>query len=150
MLQALLDGTGQTDPRRSPAESREVSRWRNVRLWIDARIGPSISLARNRWRRYERLNRRQARHSQPSSIGRGSRAMDGIAKLDVSLICKTSCVAAIARRHDAVEEIDPGGHGVQDILRPADAHQVARPVGGQKVGRDRQGLPDFSRGPRRR
>ena len=55
-LQGLPPGTGQTDPPLSLREFCEVSRCRYVRLWIDARIGPSISLARNRWRRYARLN----------------------------------------------------------------------------------------------
>ena len=70
-------------------------------------------------------------------------AVRGIAKFDISFIRKTSCVAAIAGRHHAVEEIDPGGDGVEDVLRAADAHQVARPVLGQKVGRDGEGLADL-------
>ena len=82
MLQGLLDATGRTDPPRSLRGSGESGGGGNVRLWIDARIGPSISLARNRCRRYDRLNRRHARQSQPSSIGRESTAMRGVAQLD--------------------------------------------------------------------
>ena len=84
-LQALPPSTGRIDPRgslRGPGES--VSSWRYVKLWIDAKIGPSISLAMNRCRRYDRLNRRQARHSHPSSIGRGSRRWPALRSLTVA------------------------------------------------------------------
>ena len=56
---------------------------------------------------------------------------------------KACCVAAVSGRHDAVEEVDPGGDGVEDVLRPADAHQVARPVRRQEVGRHLERLADL-------
>ena len=61
--------------------------------------------------------------------------VSGIAELDITNIRKTCCVAPIPSRQDAVEEIDAGRDSIQDILRPADSHQVPGPVGGQEVGR---------------
>ena len=120
----------------------EVRRWRNVRLWIDARIGPSISLARNKWRRYDAAEPAAGQALATLLDRSGVKTVDGIAEFDVSFFCKTCCVSTVAGRHHAVEEIDPGGDGVEDVLRAADAHQVARPVAGQKVGRDGERLAD--------
>src|SRR5260370_721422 len=36
--------------------------------------------------------------------------------------------APVARRQHAIEHIHPAAHGLQDVLRPADAHQIARLV----------------------
>ena len=38
-------------------------------------------------------------------------------------------VARIARRHDAVEHIDPAAHPFDQIFRLTDAHQISRLVG---------------------
>ena len=150
MLQGLPPGTGRTDPPRSLRGSAGSAGGGNARLWIDARIGPSISLARNRCRRYARLNRRQARQSHPSSIGRGSSRCAALRSLTGPERRQAGGVPAVAGRQHAVEQVDPGGDRVEDVLRPADAHQVARPVGRQQVGRHRQGLRGPPRGPRRR
>jgi hypothetical protein len=67
----------------------------------------------------------------------------GVPKLNIALCSETSCVAPITRWHDAVEEIDARGHGVQNILRAADPHQVTGLVGGQQVGCDTECLAHF-------
>lgn len=48
---------------------------------------------------------------------------------------KQRAVARIACRNDAVEHIQAGTHGLDDILWPAHAHQVARPILRQQAGR---------------
>ena len=40
-------------------------------------------------------------------------------------------VARVAGRHHAIEHVDPARHRFDQVLRPADAHQVARPIFGQ-------------------
>ena len=37
-------------------------------------------------------------------------------------------VARVPRRHDAIEHVDAAPHRLDDVLRPSDAHQVARLV----------------------
>ena len=44
---------------------------------------------------------------------------------------KACAVRPDARRHHAVEHVDAALHRAHDVAGPADAHQVARPVGGQ-------------------
>src|SRR5208283_5660463 len=41
-------------------------------------------------------------------------------------------VARVSRRHDAVEHIDSAPHRLDDVLRPPDAHQIARLVRGHQ------------------
>src|SRR5512136_2471432 len=41
-------------------------------------------------------------------------------------------VAGVARRQDAIEEVDAPRHGLDDVLDVAHAHEVAGPVGRQE------------------
>ena len=72
--------------------------------------------------------------------------MGGVAELDRALVGQAGRVPAVAGRQDAVEQVDPGRDRVEDVLRPADPHQVARPVGGQAVRRDLEGRRGPARG----
>jgi len=69
--------------------------------------------------------------------------MSGIAELDITLICKAGCISTNPSRQDAIEEIDASRDCIQDILRPADAHQIPRPVVGQEVSRHIEGLAEL-------
>ena len=51
----------------------------------------------------------------------------------VTFVGKTSCITSITSRHDAIEKVDTGGYGIEDVLRAADAHQVARSIGREEV-----------------
>ena len=68
--------------------------------------------------------------------------MGSVAQSYVSFFGKTSCVSSVPGRHHAVEEVDAGRDGVEDVLRAADAHQVARSVGRQEVRRHLERLAD--------
>ena len=62
-------------------------------------------------------------------------------------------VARVPRRHDAIEHVDAAQHRLDDVLRPADAHQVARLVPRASAApalRARAGAPLRSRRPRGR
>ena len=58
-------------------------------------------------------------------------AMARVAQVELAAAGESLRGAAAARRHHAVEHVDAAFHGADDVGRPADAHQVARPVGGQ-------------------
>ncbi len=49
-----------------------------------------------------------------------------IAQIHLAEPRKRKAVAACPRRHDTIEHIDPARHGFQNVIRCADAHQVAR------------------------
>ena len=57
--------------------------------------------------------------------------MAGVAQVELAAAGKGLRRAAAARRHHAVEHVDAALHRADDVGRPADAHQVARPVGRQ-------------------
>ncbi len=69
--------------------------------------------------------------------------MSGVAKLYGSCFRETGCVPAVSRRQHAVEKIDACGDGVEDVLRPADTHQVAWPVVAAGGGRHLECVPDL-------
>ena len=61
-----------------------------------------------------------------------------IAQFDDAAPGEQPAIAGITRGQHAIEEINAGGNGVDDILRRSDPHQVAWPVGGQL----RRGVPE--------
>ena len=72
---------------------------------------------------------------QRARVGAVARVLD----LHVAEAREEPAVARVAGRHDAVEHVDAGGDRVDEVLRRAHAHQVARPVRGQprrRVGDD--------------
>ena len=52
----------------------------------------------------------------------------GVADAEQALAGEQMAVARVAGGHDAVEQVDSFGHGLDDVLRSADSHQVARAV----------------------
>ena len=57
----------------------------------------------------------------------------GVAHVEHALGGKEHGVAAVARGHHAVEHIHAALYGFEDIYRRANAHEIARAVGGQNV-----------------
>ena len=66
--------------------------------------------------------------------GAGVVGIAGIADAQQAVPGVEKAGAGVARGNDAVEHVHPAAHGLDDVLRLADAHQVARPVGGQQGG----------------
>src|SRR5207244_5409738 len=58
----------------------------------------------------------------------GSVAMARVADLEIAVAREEPAVPRIARRQHAIEEIDAGGHRLDQILRRAHAHEIARPL----------------------
>jgi hypothetical protein len=69
--------------------------------------------------------------------------MSGVAQLDVSGSCETGRVSAISGGHDAVEQVDAGSDRVEQVLWPANAHQVSRTVRRQEMSGHGEGLANF-------
>src|SRR6266704_2480430 len=66
-------------------------------------------------------------------------AIAGVADLDVAAAGEEPAIAGVARRQHAVEHVDSGRDRLDDILGRADAHEIARLVGGEPrrgVGED--------------
>lgn len=61
----------------------------------------------------------------------GVELVAGVLDLDVAVAGEQVAVAGIAGRHHAIEHVDAGGDRIHQVLRRADAHQVARLVGRQ-------------------
>ena len=57
--------------------------------------------------------------------------MAGVAQVEVAAPGEGLRRAAAACRQDAIEHVDAAPHRADDVGGPADAHQVARPVGRQ-------------------
>src|SRR5688572_31260974 len=53
---------------------------------------------------------------------------------DLARVDEGLAVASVARGHHAVEHVDAGCDGLQQILRSTHPHQVARPLGWQAWG----------------
>ena len=60
----------------------------------------------------------------------------GALDADLALPGKQRAVATVAGRDHTVEHIEASAHGVNNILRPADAHQIARLILGQQLRRE--------------
>ena len=56
--------------------------------------------------------------------------MAGVAQIDLAEAGKRHAVAAVTGRHHAIEHVDAARDRFQQILGRADAHQVARAIGG--------------------
>ena len=69
---------------------------------------------------------------QPSSSGRGSRAIAGVAEVHLARRRERRARPRHARRQHAVEHVDAAGDHAEDALGVAEAHEVARLVGGQE------------------
>src|SRR5215470_15401539 len=79
----------------------------------------------------------------PGVVAAGRTAAGGIDRARVARVARIAHVelpearegrarAAAARWHDAVEHVDPALNRAQDVLRPADPHEIARAVVGQE------------------
>ena len=117
---------------------RMVSR-KNARLWCDMRTAASISPAGNRCRMYARECLRQTAHAHASSRGRASATLR-VLNVQSSARGESLTVAAVARREDAVEHIDPARDTLDQVFRRADTHQVSRP----RVGHARRDVSMIS------
>ena len=76
----------------------------------------------------------------------------GVAQIEPAAPGEGLVMAARARRHHAVEHVDAAGNGFEQILRRADAHQIARPIlrqhrSGHRDGVEHGGLPFTHRQP---
>ena len=78
-----------------------------------------------------RIDRAPPRMRSASSSGRGSAAWRALRRLIGAEAREGEPVAAVAGRHHAVEHVDAARDRFEQILRRADAHQVARPIGRQ-------------------
>ena len=78
----------------------------------------------------------QAGHGQPGSIGSGSSAKRALRMLIGPSAVNACPVPPGAGRQHAVEHVDAAHHRLDDVVGLADAHQVARLVGGQHVDRE--------------
>src|ERR1700683_593119 len=79
----------------------------------------------------------------------GLQAVSGVADVDDPAAREQMRVARVARGHHAIEHVDAAAHRLQDVLGPADPHEVARLVRGhqrqqrvQHLFALRFGLPD--------
>ena len=57
--------------------------------------------------------------------------MPGVVEIDRAEAREHRAVAAVAGRQHAVEHVDAARDRLEQIVRRADAHQIARPVGRQ-------------------
>ena len=119
-------------PRSIAARAPAVRSSRKRRLCRLSRRSPRISFWLTRWRMYAREKRVQAGHAQSSSSGRGSRAKRAFLRFRRPLPGERRAGAPEPGRQHAVEHVDPALDHLEDALRVADAHEVARPLGRQQ------------------
>ena len=89
---------------------------------------------------YARVNLEQAGQSQRSSSGSWSRAKRAFFRFRRPAERQRRARPADARRQDAVEHVHAALDHLEDALRVADAHEVARLLGGEERRGVRDGL----------